>query len=349
MSLTYSEIKQQYAALQQTYDYMMSQRQRIIDFVQAQTITSITFVGCGSSYCLSRSAAMSVTLRAGLPAYALAGGDLMLNYEQYRPMLRNTLLVAPSRSGSTSEVVEAVRLLREGNDSNLPVLSLSCVSDSPLSKQSNFALELPWAFDHSVCQTRTVTNLYMANLLLGVFLGKDDKLIADLQTAIHQGEAYMNTVEDSIRSAADFNWSNAVLLADGELQGLASEGAIALTEIAKIQAHSFHLLDVRHGPMVTVGEDTLVIAALSELGTEHQSKLMRDIKNRGAKIIAFADQSEVIPSDYVDLAVVSENKLDPAARGIPFIFIPQIVALSKAQQLGIDPDQPDGLVAWVKL
>ena len=78
MSLTYSEIKQQYAALQQTYDYMMSQRQRIIDFVQAQAITSITFVGCGSSYCLSRSAVMSVTLRAGLPAYALAGGDTAL-------------------------------------------------------------------------------------------------------------------------------------------------------------------------------------------------------------------------------------------------------------------------------
>ncbi|GGF98008.1 SIS domain-containing protein [Paenibacillus aceti] len=348
MSLTYSEIKQQYAALQQTYDYMMGKRQQIVDFVKTQAISSITFVGCGSSYCLSRSAAQSVSLRAGLPAYALAGGDLMLNYEQYQPMLRNTLLVAPSRSGSTSEVVEAVRLLREAGN-NLPVLALSCVSDSPLSKQADFALELPWAFDHSVCQTRTVTNLYMANLLLSAFVGGDDKLIADLQTAISQGEAYMESVESSIRSAADFNWTNAVLLADGELQGLASEGAIALTEIAKIQAHSFHLLDVRHGPMVTVGEDTLVIAALSDRGTEHQHKLMRDIKNRGARIIAFADRPDVIPAEFVDLAIVSANKLDTAAHGIPFIFIPQIVALSKAEQLGIDPDQPDGLVAWVKL
>ncbi|WP_175471294.1 hypothetical protein [Fontibacillus panacisegetis] len=43
------------------------------------------------------------------------------------------------------------------------------------------------------------------------------------------------------------------------------------------------------------------------------------------------------------------NRLDVAVQGIPFIFIPQIVALTNAERQGINPDQPDGLVAWVKL
>src|SRR3546814_20050770 len=64
---------------------------------------------------------------------------------------------------------------------------------------------------------------------------------------------------------------------------------LALTEIAKVQAHSHHLLDVRHGPMVTVGPRTLVIAALSDEGDDYQHKLMRDIQARGAKIIAFGE------------------------------------------------------------
>ncbi|TVY11206.1 SIS domain-containing protein [Paenibacillus cremeus] len=347
MSLTYSEVKQQYAALQQTFDYLLSKREELVAFARAQSVTSITFVGCGSSYCLSESAAFSTLLRAGISSSAIAGGDLMLNPQRYRSLLANTLLVAPSRSGSTSEVVEAVRLIQA--DKHIPVLALSCVTDSPLSKKADFSLELPWAFDHSVCQTRTVTNLYTANLLLAAFLGNDEQLIADIQKAIHQGEAYMARVEAGIREAASFPWTNAVVLADGELQGLASEGAIALTEIAKVQAHSFHLLDVRHGPMVTVGPDTLVIAAISGEGTEHQRNLMRDIKGRGARIIAFADRSEAVSTDDVDLAVISDNELDIAAQGIPFIFIPQIVALTSAERQGINPDQPDGLVAWVKL
>ncbi|MCS7459816.1 SIS domain-containing protein [Paenibacillus doosanensis] len=347
MSLTYSEVIQQYSALRETYNYMLSKREDIVAFVRKQAVSSITFVGCGSSYCLSESAAFSSRLRAGLPASALAGGDLMLNPQRYRALLENTLLIAPSRSGSTSEVVEAVRLIR--TEKHVPVVALSCVTDSPLSQKADLSLELPWAFDHSVCQTRTVTNLYVANLLINAFIGGDEKLIADIGTAIEQGEAYMKRVESGIRQAADFAWTNAVVLADGELQGLASEGAIALTEIAKVQAHSFHLLDVRHGPMVTVGADTLVIAALTGDGTEHQSNLMRDIKARGAKIIAFADRAEAVPQQFVDLAVISDNQLDVAAQGIPFIFIPQIVALSSAERQGINPDQPDGLVAWVKL
>jgi glucosamine--fructose-6-phosphate aminotransferase (isomerizing) len=347
MSLTYQEIKQQYTALQQTYDYMLAKRAEIEAFASKQAFSSVTFVGCGSSYCLSESAAFSTRIRAGLPAMSLAGGDLLLNTKSYRPLLENTLLVAPSRSGSTSEVVEAVRLIQA--DKPVPIIALSCVNESPLSKQADLLLELPWAFDHSVCQTRTVTNLYTANLLLAAILGKDEALIADIQQAISQGEAYMSRVESQIRETSNCAWTNAVVLADGELAGLASEGAIAFTEIARVQAHSFHLLDVRHGPMVTVGPDTLVIAAVSGEGTKHQNNLLRDIKARGATVIAFADRAGVITEEHVDLAVISDHKLDIAAQGIPFIFIPQIVALSSAERQGINPDQPDGLDAWVKL
>jgi glucosamine--fructose-6-phosphate aminotransferase (isomerizing) len=347
MSITYSEIKQQYAALQQTFDYMRSKREDILGFFNTLSVTSITFLGCGSGYCLSKSAAFSAQLRAGIPSIALAGGDLMLNAKRYQEMLKNTLLIVPSRSGSTSEIIQAIHAAQ--TEKHIPVLSISSVANSSLSQIADFALEIPWAFDHSVCQTRNITNLYIANLMLSAFIGNDEQLIADIETAIQQGEEYMLRVENAIRETADFEWSNAVLLADGELQGLASEGAIALTEIAKVQAQSHHLLDVRHGPMVTVGPQTLVIALLTQDGSEYQHKLMHEIKSRGAKIIAFADHVDVVPLDAVDLAVISDSGLDIAAQGIPFMFIPQIVALSYAERNGINPDEPDGLTAWVKL
>ncbi|WP_195576210.1 SIS domain-containing protein [Paenibacillus sp. 1001270B_150601_E10] len=347
MSLTYSEVKKQYEALQQTYDYMLSKREAIATFFASKNITSAIFAGCGSSYCLSQSAALSMKIRGGLSATALAGGDLMLNAERYQALFRDAVLVAPSRSGSTSEVIHAANAIRKNQD--VPIIAISCVAGSGLSKLSDLALELPWAFDHSVCQTRTVTNLYLANLMLAAFVGQDEALLQDLKQAIALGDAYMERVEASIREAASFEWKSAVLLADGELQGLAGEGAIALTEIANADAHAYHLLDVRHGPMVTVRKDTLVIAVLTKDGNDYQQDLMKDIKARGAKVVAYAAEEKHIPSQYVDLAVVSGQALDVAAQGLPFIFIPQIAALAKAELLGIDPDQPDGLVSWVKL
>ena len=347
MSVTYEEIKQQYAALKQTYDYMLANRAKITDFLKKHSPSSAAFIGCGSGYCVSRSGAFSFQLRGGVPSMALAGGDLMLNAGQYSKMLEHALLVAPSRSGSTSEVVEAVRRINEYG--RKPLIAISCVTGSPLSRIADLPLELPWAFDHSVCQTRTVTNLYTANLLLAAFAGGDEHLISEIGKAIQHGDAYMARVETSIRQIADSAWEHAVILADGELHGLAAEGAIALTEIANVQAHAYHLLDVRHGPMVTIGPDTLVIAALSDEGAEYQHKLMRDIKGRGARIIAFGDHAGIVPPDCADLVVHAETRLDTAAQGIPFIFIPQIVAVASAERRGIDPDHPDGLTAWVKL
>ncbi|WP_168122959.1 SIS domain-containing protein [Paenibacillus sp. HB172176] len=349
MSLTYSEIKQQYEALRLTFAYMLSQRDRLTAFMKESEASSIAFVGCGSSYALSVSAARSFQLRGGIPAYAFAGGDLMLNASRYRSTLRGALLVLPSRSGSTTEIMEAIPLLQQ--DERRPLLALTCVQDSPLSKVADYALELPWAFDNSVCQTRTVTNLYVANLMLAAFYGNDDALIDSIREAVAHGETFMSGSEQAIRRTAGFAWENAVVLADGELNGLAAEGAIAMTEIANAQAHAHHLLDVRHGPMVTIGRDTLVLAALNDGGFEYQLKLLADLKARGATVIAYIDQDEArqLYLSAADLVVSSNMKLDFAVRGIPFIFIAQIAAICGADRQGINPDQPDGLDAWVKL
>lgn len=349
MSLTYRETKQQYAALRQTYEYMLGERERIVAFVKGAVPSSLTFVGCGSSYCLCESAAFSVRLRAGMPAQAFAGGDMLLNGERYRSALTGTLLVAPSRSGSTTEVVEAVRLLRSAE--HVPLLAVSCAEGSPLSAEADLTLELPWAFDASVCQTRTVINLYAANQLIAAFIGGDEALIASIGAAILDGEAYMARVEAGIRTAAGSEWNQAIVLADGELKGLAAEGAIALTEIASVQAQSYHLLDVRHGPMVVVGPGTLVIAAVSGDGggAQHRHNLLRDLKRRGATVIVYADTAAPEIEAIADYAAFSGRVLDTAAQGIPFLFLSQIAALCRAERQGIDPDQPDGLVAWVEL
>src|SRR5689334_7275711 len=98
MHLTRKEILSQFLALKMTYEYFISNAESIKNLWHAHEFDSVTFVGCGSGYCLCQSGELSAKLRLGLPANSIAAGDLMLNFSQYRNLLKNTLIVAPSRS-----------------------------------------------------------------------------------------------------------------------------------------------------------------------------------------------------------------------------------------------------------
>lgn len=346
MTTTYYEIKQQYIALRKTFDYIELKRNEIIEFYRSKSPKSMTYVGCGSGYCLCQSGELSAKVRIGIPASTLAAGDLMLNYRSYEKLLEGTLLVTPSRSGSTSEVIKAIGNVKSVKD--VPVLGISCTEGSDLSRTADFTLELPWAYDASVCQTRSVVNLYVAELLIAAYLSGDEKLVRDIDIAIKAGNDYMNKYEEEIKKLVLADWSYAVLLGDGEMQGIANEGAIAFTEIAQVRAHYFHLLDVRHGPIVMINSDTLVIACLTSKEFEYQKALVEEIVKRGAKVITYSDEP-ISKMDNVYLQITSGISLDSAVHGIPFIFIPQILAYFKAEQKGINPDNPDGLAAWIEL
>lgn len=346
MNYTFNEMKSQYAALRKTFDYIRSRKEEILSFYKKHFCKSITYIGCGSSYYLCQSAEFSARVKLGIPAAAMAAGDLMLNYRSYLKALEGTLIIAPTRSGSTSEVLLALDNVKRVQPA--PILAITCVADSEIAKKADLTLELPWAFDESVCQTRTVTNLYAANLLILGYLSDNQKLINDIDAAIEGGNSYIEKYEGKIKSLAEVDWRDVVVLADGEMQGIATEGALAFTEIARVPGRYYHLLDVRHGPMVLINNHTLVIVCMDAEGLEYQTALISDLLNKGATIVTYSDiPQEPIPG--VRLQIASEIEFDQAVRGIPFIFISQALAYYKALQKGVDPDQPEGLEPWIKL
>jgi len=346
MNKTYEEIKQQYNALRKTFDHILEKKDELIAFWKRNTPQSLTYIGCGSGYCLCRSGEISAKLKLGLPANAFAAGDLLIHHQEYASILKGSLLVAPSRSGSTTEVIRSIQEIKKAL--KLPVLAISCVENSELSNMADFVLELPWAFDESVCQTRSITNLYTANLLILAYLSEDEKRIEGIDRMIDAGNAYMLQNEKPLKALVDAEWSNAVILADGEMQGIASEAAMAFIEIANVPAQYYHLLDVRHGPMALVREDTLVIVCLSGINQSYEMALIKDLVKRGAKVVVFSgEQPEAL--EGVRLTIWTGFEMDSAVRGIPFIFIPQILACYKAKIWGLNPDNPEGLVSWVKL
>lgn len=342
--LTEKEIFGQYEALRQTFDYLNNKEESIRELVAHHDRKSLTFIGCGSSYCLCVSGAKSTTLRSGLSANAIAAGDLLINFDQYRDLLKDTVIVAPSRSGGTSEVILAVK---KAKAEGVPVIGITAKSDSQLGELADLNLELPWAFDESVCQTRTVTNLYAANLLLIAIIAGDEFLINEIGQAISGGDAFMSKYIDLAREIAQHDWENAVVLADSELEGIAAEAAIALTEIPLVHANYYHVLDVRHGPMVLIDNQTLVIAVLSPAESTLQKKLVEDLRGKGARVLTISQEGQ--GPWNADWEVYTPVYKNIGVMGIPFIFIPQVIGLYKALSKGLNPDLPPGLEPMIDL
>jgi fructoselysine-6-P-deglycase FrlB-like protein len=270
----------------------------------------------------------------------------MINFSSYKDILKDTLLISPTRSGSTSEVINAIKLAKE----NLKVscISVSTCVNSPVSQFADLSLEMPWAFDESVCQTRTVTNLYMADLMLIAMISDDNALIKEIESAISYGEAYIKKYSSVLEQAANKNsWNKVVVLADSELEGIAEEGALAFSEICQLHSNYYHILDLRHGPMVLIDNKTLVIVALSPSEVSYQLDLINDVKQKGAVVIAVSGRPDNIWE--ADIDIVAEKYKNYGVMGIPFIFVPQALSYYKAIAAGINPDEPQGLYPWIKL
>lgn len=345
MDKTYFEIKRQYGALDKTIRYIESQKENLRRFYLDKKPKSVLFVGSGSSYYLSQSAEIIARMEFNLNSFSIAAGDAMVNYNSNRAAFDGALVVAISRSGSTTEILKTVAAIQR--EPGVSVVGITCVEGSELGKIADICLDMPWAFDESVCQTGTVTNLYAASALLLASFFDCGRIFDDIRRMTAIGDKFMEDNEAAFKAIAEKRWNKAVVLADGEVSGLASEAALAFKEICCTGSNYYHVLDVRHGPMVLVDNDTLAVVDLKPENKHYQLDLVADLVKKGATVVVFTDDSY----DTIENAALHIKHPDVGniAEGLPLIAGVQLIAYRRALLRGIDPGNPDGLDAWIKL
>ena len=346
-SLTSHEIHSQYESLKKTYDLFQAKKAEIADFYAKNTPERVVLIGSGSSFSICQSAAVSIRLKLGVEANAVAAGDLMLHTDSYAPMLKNAWIIALSRSGATHEVLNTINIVRSSY--GCKVVGIVCVEDSPISVSSDLSIEVPWSFDESVCQTRSVSNLYASVQLLTAVCSGVAGIEEEIAGIAENGAAYLEKIEPVVAQiACSREWKNAFVLADGEMAGIADEAALALTEISYLYSKQSRVLDVRHGPILLANQSTIMLVCVNQDGKEHQLKLVKDLVARGAGVILFSAE----PFDEVEgvLAQVDfGRKLSASTLSIPMLAIAQLFAYHNALQKGMNPDAPGGLSAWISL
>lgn len=191
-------------------------------------------LGCGTSWFVAQSYAV-LRERAGIgETDAICASEYLggRNYDR---------VVAFTRSGTTTEVLDVLRALPSGT----PTLVVTAVDGMPVDDLCTDRILLDFADEQSVVQTRFPTTLLaLARATFGEDLGH---LIAD-------GEAALAAPLPADPATIGHN----VFLGTGWTVGLAHEAALKVREAAQAWSESYPAKDFRHGPVAVAGPNSLV-------------------------------------------------------------------------------------------
>ena len=174
MFLTEAEILDTPLSLNYTCQYFEKNKKNLEQFFQENQQKKFTILGCGSSYMLAKSTASLFASLPGTSANAIAAGDYIVDPLFWYETVKGSIVLLLSRSGKTSEMVWALKHIKEAH--GCPAVSITTEDGNDLMPLCDLNLTLNWCHDDSVCQTRTVTNLYASTLLLAAEYARDDRL-----------------------------------------------------------------------------------------------------------------------------------------------------------------------------
>jgi glucosamine--fructose-6-phosphate aminotransferase (isomerizing) len=344
---TYSEILSQPAVWQAAVEEVAAQRRALWEFFSTPPPSEVLYVGCGSTYYGTLVAASTFQAWTGIPARAVPASEVILFPESVLPRGPHPLLMAPSRSGETSESIRAAEVFRERCGGR--VFTVCCTPDSTLARAATFGLMLPEAQEESVVQTRSYSTILLALQLTAA-------VVAGREEAWEQGQRLPGLVEEwraaqeaRMEALAAQDWKEAVLLGSGPLYGQATEGKLVLTEMARTPSQSYHFLEVRHGPKALVGPGTLVAGLLSEASPALERPVLQELQAQGATTLACCPQpwpdGEPPPEHLFGLP----EPLSDFLNGFPALILFQLLAYYRAIQRGLNPDAPENLQAVTRL
>jgi len=329
---TYREIKSQPEAWVQALDVA---RKAIIP--KANEYDRVIFTGCGSTYYLSLAAAALYQELTGHGAQAAPGGELLLNSQT---ILTNqkTLLVAISRSGSTTETVKAVEKFKQQKRGDVVVISNY---DEALSRLADVKILISKGQEESVAQTRSFASMYVAATALCARMAGQSNLVDSIASLPNIGERLIRDYESTARQIGEnLDYDRFYFLGSGIRYGLACEVNLKMKEMTLTHSEPFHFLEFRHGPMSMVNEKAVVAGLVSDSNFSYEKAVLNEMRNLGGKIVGLAESG-------VDIAF--ESGLPEPIRGVLYLPALQLMAFFRSLAKGLNPDSPNNLKAVVKL
>ena len=295
----------------------------------------IGFIGCGSSYYLPIAVSYHIRRILNITAYPFTGYGTVRYPDTRFENNKKYLIIAISRSGESSETVNALESLKKNSRFN--TISLTCESNSAITKLSDKSLVLEFVDEKSIVMTQAVSSMIFALQIAMKDRGID--IIPELlQDIIDNASSLFERIDLK-------QFSHFVYLGYDEYLGIASEGALKVREMALCHSEVYETLEYRHGPKSLVSRNSLICFLPSSESFKDEERVSIEMRQLGATTINvspwYSDNFDI----WIDTKLDVIDRSDMVLRLVPL----QILALKKAIQKGINPDKPMHLTKTVKL
>ncbi|WP_462273525.1 glutamine--fructose-6-phosphate transaminase (isomerizing) [Methanohalophilus sp.] len=352
------EIHEQTRCLQKTFAGKLSELEGNVQLPelnltddQIRNIGRVEIIACGTSW---NAGLFGKYLLEGL-ACIHTGVSAASEFRYRDPVMDcNTLTIAITQSGETADTLAAIRNVAQYESSTIAITN---VVGSTITREAENVVYTHAGPEIGVAATKTFTAQLIALYLLAVHLGRRrNYLLPDEAKAIIKNlkelpgnvQQVLNQ-RDIIRKYAARYAANRdyYFIGRGLNYPAALEAALKLKEISYIHAEGYAAGELKHGPLALLENGTPVVAIVTK-GRTYEKMLsnIKEVKARGAEVIAVADAGDREIGKYADIVIpvpATNPLLSPVLSSVAL----QLLAYYTALEKGCEIDKPRNLAKSV--
>ena len=297
----------------------------------------ITVVGCGTSYHAAMVFRYLMEKYAGIPTLVDIASEI-----SYFKLKSDSFMIAVSQSGETADTLTA---LKQATASGCITLAITNVCGSSITRVADYSHFMRAGPEISVAATKS----FIAQVAVFMRLVSElsDNNLCQKYSGIHKviDDCLLTDMDEAVSMC--MKAKNLFFIGRGPYYPVSLEGALKMKEITYIHAEGYPAGELKHGPFSLLDESTPVIAVCPH----HDSRALmlsniREIKSRGAPVIALGGVGDIDLEDIVDIFI----QLPKAPENVDIIsssIILQLLAYRTAVALGRDVDKPRNLAKSV--
>ena len=306
-------------------------------------------IGSGTAGAAAAQTAYYLRSIAGLNAREIIGAEA----NEYKKLIgKGDLLIAPSQSGETADVLEVLEHAKKkgagiASQVNMPGSMMTRLSDYPFMANAGpeicvmstkiFVSQIAWGYLLAKAVEGLSTPLKTSKLAEG-----KKNLLATARTIekMLADKRYVGEIKKLAHSLS--KKEHIFLLGKGQNLQIIKEGMVKMIEGAYVHAHAIAAGDLKHYAITLMEKGVPVVVAVSNDEVKHDVlNAVHEVSARGASVIGLAPENHSAFEDYLHVPDTGETS------AITTIIPLQLLAYHMAVSLGHNVDKPRNIAKSV--
>lgn len=308
---------------------------------EIKKVRNVYTIGSGTAGIAASQIAFYLRIFGKIKAVSVIGADI---YEYYDLLGKDDLIIAPSQSGETADVLEVLEIAKK---KGVKIASYVNMPGSTMTRMSDYNFMSNAGPEICVMSTKVFTSQIAWGYLLGkVISGKGKAARENLKKLSVEMEKYLNTESNHqvIKKIAKHLASKKDIFLLGKYQNfnIIKEGMVKIIEGSYIHAHGIPAGDLKHYAITLMDKGVPVVVAVSkDVAFDDVMNAINQVKARGAEVVGISPVSD--PSFEFHIPVPEMGETQAIMNIIPL----QLLAYYMAVELGHNVDKPRNIAKSV--